>query len=141
MINRKTKVADAINSRAQQEKAQASSMFATMFAMATAGPRRNIVATVSAFTVAAFGIYGGMQMAAYLTIGALMLTGSAFMAFVLSFVVLCFTIITSVQLGGKVYSWVITGTVDRTFAAAKNKVTSFFAPKIIAVMPTAGRRA
>jgi len=71
-------------------------------------------------------LYVGMQLTAMLATGAAMLTGSAFIAFLASFMGYALAILATAIIGGKAQSFILNGDIDRTYEAAKATVTGWF---------------
>jgi ABC-type spermidine/putrescine transport system permease subunit II len=88
--------------------------------------RRMIIGLVAQLLTTGLGIYAGMQLSAYLMVGAAVLTGSAFLTWMVGFLVLGIAIVAAIVAGGKAQSYILSGGVDRTFEASKNWVTGLF---------------
>lgn len=88
---------------------------------------RVIISLVAGLFVGGASIYMGAQVAAYLTLGAMLLTGSAFISFVMYFIAMGLAIAASFVLGGKMQSFVLSGDIDRTYEKCKSRVLGFFA--------------
>lgn len=87
--------------------------------------KRVLVSFVIGVLAGGVTLYTGMQLTAVLAIGAAMLTGSAFIAFLALFMGYALSILATVVVGGKVQSFILNGDIDRTYEAAKTKLTSW----------------
>lgn len=88
--------------------------------------KRVIVSFIAAILIAGTTLYLGMHLSMYLAVGAALLTGSSFIAFLCMFLGYALSILASVVVGGKVQSFILNGDIDRTYEAAKSKVTGWF---------------
>lgn len=88
--------------------------------------QRAIIAFVANLLVSGTSIYLGMQLTAYMALGAAVLTGSAFLTFMVLFIGYTISIFAGVILGGKVQAFILDGSIDRTYESAKTKVTGWF---------------
>lgn len=88
--------------------------------------KRVIVSFIVAMLAGACTLYLGMQLTAFVAVGAALLTGSAFLTFITLFMGYALSILATVVLSGKVQSFILSGDIDRTYLAAKSKVTGWF---------------
>lgn len=88
--------------------------------------KRVLVSFVAAMIAGGCTLYLGMQLTAFLAVGAAMLTGSAFLAFLALFMGYALSILATVIISGKVQSFILNGDIDRTYQATKAKVTGWF---------------
>lgn len=87
--------------------------------------KRVLVSFIVGVLAGGVALYMGMQLTAMLAIGAVMLTGSAFIAFLALFMGYALSILATAVIGGKVQAFILSGDIDRTFIAAKSKVTGW----------------
>lgn len=87
--------------------------------------KRVLVSFIIGVLAGGVTLYMGMQLTAMLAMGAAMLTGSAFIAFLALFMGYALSILATAVIGGKVQSFILSGDIDRTFIAAKSKVTEW----------------
>lgn len=88
--------------------------------------KRVLVSFVAAMLIGGCTLYLGMQLTAFLAVGAAMLTGSAFLAFLALFLGYALSILATVIVSGKVQSFILSGDIDRTYEATKAKVSGWF---------------
>lgn len=108
-----------------EEQTAFRSMFDKLSMTLPTGKRILIALVANVFVVLA-GSYMGRQVSAMLMIGALALTGSAFIAFVSSFMLLAIAFIASIVAGGKLQSFILLGGVDALYEKTKHRVTTLF---------------
>ena len=83
-------------------------------------PRRAMVAFVANLLVAGTTMYFGANLTVYLALGAAVLTGSAFLVFMISFIGYVLAILGGIMLGGRVQTFILDGSIDRSFAQARS---------------------
>ncbi len=97
--------------------------------------RQMIAGSVTMVIVSAMGTYSAIQIASYVAIGAALLTGSAFIAFLLSLIVVVVGIYAALIAASRASAYVASGKLEAQAVRAKNFVTGFFrpaAPKTVA---------
>lgn len=88
--------------------------------------KRVIVSLVAAVVIAGCASYLGMSLVSYLVVGAALLTGSAFITFMVAFLGYALTIIASMVIGGKVQAFILSGDIDRCYQNVSNRVSGWF---------------
>jgi len=86
--------------------------------------RRMAVSVVTQFLVLGTGIYSGVQLGAVLAVGAMVLTGSAFLSFLLGFVTLALGVYTSLIAAARIGKYIALGEIDNDIKTAKAWVSS-----------------
>lgn len=88
--------------------------------------KQMIAATVTGLATAVLGIYGGVQIAGYVAVGAMLLTGSAFLSFITMTLVAVIAIYSSLIAASRAAAYVASGNLEGDLSRAKNWVTGFF---------------
>jgi len=70
--------------------------------------------------------YLGATLTMYLTVGAALLTGSAFIAFMVMFIGYALSILATAALAGKVQSFILSGDIDRCYQKVSSRVVGWF---------------
>lgn len=97
--------------------------------------RQMIAGSITMVIVSVMGTYSAIQIASYVAIGAALLTGSAFIAFLLSLLVVVAGIYAALIAASRASAYVASGKLEEHAARAKNYITGFFrpaAPKTVA---------
>lgn len=94
--------------------------------------RRMLASSVTMLAVTALGAYSAASIASYIAVGAALLTGSAFIAFLLATIVGVISIYYTLITASKAAEYVGSGKLEEHCVAAKNWVTGLFAPKTVA---------
>jgi hypothetical protein len=81
--------------------------------------RRMAVSVVTQFIVLGTGVYSGVQLGAVLAVGAMVLTGSAFLSFLLGFVTLALGVYTSLIAAARIGKYIALGEIDNDIKTAK----------------------
>lgn len=71
--------------------------------------------------------YAGIQAITYLSVGAAVMTGSAFLSFMIWFIGFAVVAIGAILAGARVQRLIVDGTIDRKLSAARGWVSSKFA--------------
>ena len=131
----KTPVAEAVVSQAAPESIGADEEvahsafedFSRMFAdFKMPSGKRMLCSVVTQFFVIASGTYSGFQVAAMLGLGAVALTGSAFLAFVAYFVAAALGIYASLIAAARIGRYIALGEIDQDVARAKSWISAKF---------------
>ena len=88
--------------------------------------RRVVVALLAGIVAAGCVTYVGTSLVGYLVVGAAVLTGSAFLTFMIAFIGYAIAIIASVLVGGKVQDFVLSGKIDKCGGKACAFVAGWF---------------
>lgn len=97
--------------------------------------RQMIAGSITMVIVSVMGSYSAIQVASYVAVGAALLTGSAFIAFLLSLIVVVVGIYAALITASRASAYVASGKLEEHAVRAKNYVTGFFrpaAPKTVA---------
>lgn len=89
------------------------------------GPRA-VWGAVTMVAVTILGTYSGMQLAGYMAVGAIMLTGSAFIAYALLVLGFLAAFVTALMAASKAGAYVANGQLEKDVIRAKNYITGFF---------------
>ena len=81
--------------------------------------RRMLCSVVVQFIVLGTGVYSGVQLGAVLAVGAMVLTGSAFLSFLLGFVTLALGVYTSLIAAARIGKYIALGEIDDDIKTAK----------------------
>ena len=95
--------------------------------------KRALWGSVTAVAVTILGTYSGMQLAGYMAVGAIMLTGSAFIAYMLLILGFIAAFVSSMIAASRAAAYVATGQLEKDVIRAKNYITGFFSkpePKV-----------
>ena len=123
-------VEDAAFTEVPQSDATFGASFADIFAgFEIPSGKRVIVSLIAGLVVAACTAYVGISLVAYLTVGAMLLSGSAFLTFIVSFLGYVLTLLLSLYSFGKVQAFILTGGVDRCYQNASSFVGGLFGSK------------
>ena len=74
----------------------------------------------------AFGVYSGLQVAGYIAFAALLMTGSAFIAFIVGLFSAVVAIVYSLRAGAMAGRWIATGQFEYDYQRAKSTVLGWF---------------
>jgi hypothetical protein len=88
--------------------------------------KRAIWGAVTGVAVTVLGVYSGMQLAGYLAVGAILLTGSMFLAYVLLILGSIAAIVSAMVAASRAAQYVATGQLEKDVVRAKNWVAGFF---------------
>lgn len=88
--------------------------------------RRMLVSVCAQFTLIGTGIYSGIQIGALLAVGAAVLTGSSFLAFLAMFMSVAIATYTSIVAAARVGKYIALGEIDNDIAKAKLWVGNSF---------------
>lgn len=88
--------------------------------------KRIIVALAANLVLTGTLGYLGIALTSYLVVGASVLTGSAFLVFMVAFIGYAITLIASMMAGSKLQSAILDGSLERGFASARSKVSGWF---------------
>lgn len=94
--------------------------------------KRVIVALAAGLIVAGCAGYLAGPLVAYVTAYAAVLTGSAFITFMVQFIAYAVLLLSSLMLGGKVQAFILNGDIDRCYSASASYVRGLFAKKVCA---------
>lgn len=100
--------------------------FASMTGIEIPSGRRMLASSVTMLAVTALGAYSAASIAAYVAVGATLLTGSAFVAFLLATIVAVISIYYSLIAASRAAEYVGSGKLEAHCVVAKNYVTGFF---------------
>ena len=88
--------------------------------------RRLIVSFIANLLLSGTTMYLGFSLTMYLAVGAALLTGSAFLVFMVSFIGYTLAILAGIVAGGKLQAYILTGGIDASYESAKTKVSGWF---------------
>lgn len=88
--------------------------------------RNALWGAVTAVAVTILGTYSGMQLAGYMAVGAIMLTGSAFIAYALLVLGFLAAFVTSLMAASRAAAYVANGQLEKDVVRVKNYFTGFF---------------
>lgn len=92
------------------------SIFSAMFdQLEMPSTNRMVVSLLAAVVVAGCASYMSAALVSYLVIGAALLTGSAFLTFMVAFIGYAITVTTSMIIAGKVQTFILSGDIDRCY--------------------------
>ncbi len=113
---------------AQEEQAHTAwAEFRTMFEdFKLPSGKRMLASVVTQFVIIASGVYSGAQVAAVLSLAAVALTGSAFLAFVAYFVAVALAVYGSLMLSARIGRYIALGEIDQDMARAKSWISDKF---------------
>lgn len=125
----------AAQPEAEQLHASHSTMREFADALGLPSAKRGIIALVAMLLISGGVTYLGMQLTAYMALGAAVLTGSAFITFMVLFIGYALSILVATILGGKMQTFILDGSIDRTYESAKTRVTGWFGKAKAMVTP------
>lgn len=105
---------------------QAHSAFADMFSsLGIPSGKRVLASFIISMLAGAITAYALNQVVVALAVGCAMLTGSAFITFIVMFMGYALLVLSTVVLSGKVQSFILNGDIDRVYHNAKSAVTGW----------------
>lgn len=87
--------------------------------------KRVLVSFIVSMLAGAVTAYVLNQVVMALAIGALVLTGSAFITFIVMFMGYALLVLSTVVISGKVQTFILTGEIDRMYESTKTRVTGW----------------
>jgi hypothetical protein len=88
--------------------------------------KRMLCSIVAQLFIISSGVWSGIQVGAYLSLAAMVLTGSGFLAFISWFVAIGISIYGSLVFGARVARYIALGEIDQDISSAKNWIGSKF---------------
>ena len=88
--------------------------------------KRVLVAFISGLFTGACTAYSGISLTAYLAVGCAVLTGSAFLVFITSFIGYVLALVACVTAAGKMQTFILSGDIDRCYQKCSNTVLNVF---------------
>ena len=88
--------------------------------------KRSVIAFVAGLIAGASTLYSGLSVVAYLAVGAAVLTGSAFLVFLISFVGYAVMLLASIIACGKLQSFILSGDIDRCYQKYSDTAINWF---------------
>lgn len=88
--------------------------------------KRVLIAFITSVFAGACTAYSGISLTAYLAVGCAVLTGSAFLVFIISFIGYVLALLACVITVGKVQNFILSGDIDRCYQKCSNTVLGLF---------------
>lgn len=98
------------------------SMFSKFMGFELPSTKRVIVAFAANLLLAGGVTYLGLQLTSFLIVGAMALTGSAFLMFMVGFIGYAVSLIVGIMAGSKLQAVILDGSLERGFSAVRSNV-------------------
>lgn len=125
----KTQTAQAIPEAAHEPEASTAEMlrsFAAMAGVKIPSGRQLLLGLVVAVVTSVAGAYATSAVASYLAVGALMLTGSAFLSLLMMVLTYAVGIYLTLKLSSRLGTWAATASIGDDLSATKNWISDKF---------------
>jgi hypothetical protein len=126
------KITPVIDTKDEQSTMDMLRNFAAMSGIEIPSGRRMLASSVTMLAVTALGAYSTASIASYIAVGAAVLTGSAFIAFLLATVVAVISIYYTLITASRAAEYVGSGKLEEHCVAAKGYIIGLFATKTVA---------